>query len=214
MEAGKLMPGLPEILKALIAIVVLINPLEGVPIYLSRAAKLSDADRLKTARKASITVLVLLLAAMAGGKAVLYLFGIQIASFTMAGGLIILLIALNMVLSSPKDDPSSGGSGDFSIVPLGTPLLAGPGPISSVIIFSSQGIGGHDALWMSDVVLLAIIIAASAITYLCLRVAIPVGKLLGTTGINVMTRLAGILVAAIAVQMIVSGALKSFPGWQ
>ena len=208
------MPNIPEILKALIAIVVLINPLEGVPIYLARSARLSAADRIKVAKKASLTVLLLLLSAMAGGKAALYLFGIQIASFTIAGGLIILLIALNMVLSPPKDDAASNGDGDFSIVPLGTPLLAGPGPISSVIIFSSQGIGGHDTLWKSDVVLFLLIVAAALITYACLRLAIPVGKILGSTGINVMTRLAGILVAAIAVQMIVSGALTSFPNWK
>jgi len=208
------MPDIPETLKALIAIIVLINPLEGVPIYLARSAGLSDAARLVAARKASLTVLILLLAAMAGGKAVLYLFGIQIASFTIAGGLIILLIALNMVLTTPKESATDESRGDFSIVPLGTPLLAGPGPISSVIIFSSQGIGGHDVLWKSDAVLLALIVVAAAITYFCLRLALPVGKLLGTTGINVMTRLAGILVAAIAVQMIVSGALTSFPGWK
>lgn len=208
------MPDIPEILKALIAIIVLINPLEGVPIYLTRSAQLSAAARLQVARKASLTVLILLLAAMAGGKAVLYLFGIQISSFTIAGGLIILLIALNMVLASPKESSDGGGSGDFSIVPLGTPLLAGPGPISSVIIFSSQGIGNHDTLWKSDIVLFVLIVAAAAFTYFCLRLAIPVGKLLGTTGINVMTRLAGILVAAIAIQMIVNGTLNSFPGWK
>lgn len=208
------MPDIPEILKALIAIVVLINPLEGVPIYLARAAKLAEKDRVDAAKKASLTVLVLLLAAMAGGKAVLYLFGIQIASFTMAGGLIILLIALKMVLTPPKNDSSDEGSGEFAIVPLGTPLLAGPGPISSIIIFSSQGIGGHESLWKSDIVLFGLIVAASLITYFCLRLAMPVGKILGATGINVMTRLAGILVAAIAVQMIVSGALTSFPGWK
>lgn len=206
------MPDLPETLKALIAIIVLINPLEGVPIYLARSASLPPEKRLLVAKKASLTVLILLLAAMGCGKAVLYLFGIQIASFSIAGGLIILLIALNMVLAPPKGDSARAAEGDFAIVPLGTPLLAGPGPISSVIIFSSQGIGGHDVLWKSDAVLFALIVAASAITYFCLRLAIPVGRMLGETGINVMTRLAGILVAAIAVQMIVTGALDSFPG--
>lgn len=207
------MPEIPEILKALVAIIVLINPLEGVPIYLARTASLSTAARIKVARKASLTVLILLLGAMAGGKAVLYLFGIQIASFTIAGGLIILLIALKMVLDSPKTGgPPTDTASDISIVPLGTPLLAGPGPISSVIVFSSQGIGQHDVLWKSDLVLLTLIVLAVVITYLSLRAAISVGKWLGETGINVMTRLAGILVAAIAIQMIVNGLQTSFPG--
>jgi multiple antibiotic resistance protein len=120
---------------------------------------------------------------------------------------------VKMVLDDPKtgadaDEPG----GDISIVPLGTPLLAGPGPISSVIVFSSQGIGGHVELWMSDLVLLGLIAIAALITYLSLRAALPVGKWLGNTGINVMTRLAGILVAAIAVQMIVSGLAVALPG--
>lgn len=207
------MPEIPEIIKALVAIIVLINPLEGAPIYLARTASLDDAGRMKVALKASLTVLILLLGAMAGGKAVLYLFGIQIASFTIAGGLIILLIALKMVLDAPKKaSPDDQPPGDISIVPLGTPLLAGPGPISSVIVFSSQGIGHNNILWESDVILFVIIVLAALITYGCLRVALPIGKVLGETGINVMTRLAGILVSAIAIQMIVTGFLNSFPG--
>lgn len=209
------MPDIPDILKTLIAIVVLINPLEGIPLFLARTSTMSEAARITVARKASLTVLALLLGAMAGGKAILYLFGIQIATFTIAGGIIILLIALKMVLEAPKPDTSPAGSdGDFAIVPLGTPLLAGPGPISSVIVFSSKGIGQHGAIWISDVVLLVLIAVSALITYLSLRTALPVGRWLGPTGINVLTRLAGILVAAIALQMILSGLLETFPAWK
>jgi len=209
------MPEIPDILKALVAIVVLINPLEGIPLYLARTSGMNDAARIGVARRASLTVLVLLLGAMAGGKVILFLFGIQIATFTIAGGIIILLIALKMVLEPPKADASpADGTGDIAIVPLGTPLLAGPGPISSVIVFSSKGIGEGGTLWISDVVLLVLIVAAALITYLSLRMALPVGRWLGQTGINVLTRLAGILVAAIACQMILSGLLKIFPGWR
>lgn len=209
------MPDLPDILKALIAIIVLINPLEGIPLFLARTSGLPDAARVSVARRASLTVLVLLLGAMIGGKVILYLFGIEIATFTIAGGVIILLIALKMVLDAPKPEPAAtDGSGDVAIVPLGTPLLAGPGPISSVIVFSGKGIGTHTTLWMSDLVLLGLIVAASLVTYLSLRMALPVGRLLGPTGINVLTRLAGILVSAIALQMILSGLLETFPAWK
>jgi len=209
------MPDIPDILKTLIAIVVLINPLEGIPLFLAKTSAMSDTARMTVARKASLTVLVLLLGAMAGGKAILYLFGIQIATFTIAGGIIILLIALKMVLESPKPDtPSAGPAGDFAIVPLGTPLLAGPGPISSVIVFSSKGIGQHGPIWISDVILLFLIAVSALVTYLSLRTALPVGRWLGPTGINVLTRLAGILVAAIALQMILSGLLETFPAWK
>ncbi len=209
------MAELSDILKALIAVVVLINPLEGIPLFLGRTSTMSSAARLNVALKASLTVLALLLAAMVGGKAILYLFGIQIATFSIAGGVIILLIALKMVLDAPKPaDPANPGEGDISIVPLGTPLLAGPGPISSVIVFSSKGIGLHGAFWISDLILFAIIAAATVITYISLRLALPVGRLLGPTGINVLTRVAGILVAAIALQMILSGLLETFPAWK
>ncbi|MEI8311047.1 MAG: MarC family protein [Verrucomicrobiota bacterium] len=209
------MPDIPDILKALIAIIVLINPLEGIPLFLARTAAMTNTSRLGVAKRASLTVLVLLLGAMAGGKAILYLFGIQIATFTIAGGIIILLIALKMVLQPPKTESTpSEGSGDIAIVPLGTPLLAGPGPISSVIVFSSKGIGPDGSIWISDAILLLLIALAATITYLSLRMALPVGRWLGQTGINVLTRLAGILVAAIALQMILSGLLETFPAWK
>jgi multiple antibiotic resistance protein len=209
------MPEIPDILKALIAIVVLINPLEGIPLFLARTSAMTDALRLGVAKRASLTVLALLLGAMAGGKAILYLFGIQIATFTIAGGIIILLIALKMVLAPPKpEDSPAEGSGDIAIVPLGTPLLAGPGPISSIIVFSSKGIGPGGSIWTSDAILLLLIALAAAITYLSLQMALPVGRWLGQTGINVLTRLAGILVAAIALQMILSGLLETFPAWK
>jgi multiple antibiotic resistance protein len=209
------MPDTPDILKALIAIVVLINPLEGIPLFLARTSAMTNASRLGVAKRASLTVVALLLGAMAGGKAILYLFGIQIATFTIAGGIIILLIALKMVLEPPKPEASPAeGSGDIAIVPLGTPLLAGPGPISSVIVFSSKGIGPDGSIWISDAILLLLIALAAAITYLSLRMALPVGRWLGQTGINVLTRLAGILVAAIALQMILSGLIETFPAWK
>lgn len=206
---------LSDIFKALIAIVVLINPLEGIPIYLARTSQLSAADRIRVARKASLTVLILLIGAMAAGKVILYLFGIQIQAFTIAGGLIILIIALKMVLDPVKtNDPNASGTGDISIVPLGTPLLAGPGPLSSVIVFSSKGLGLPGAIWVSDLALFGIIIIASMITFGSLRMALPVGRRLGPIGINVLSRLAGILVAAIAMQMILSGLAETFPGWK
>jgi len=208
------MPELPDILKALVAIVVLINPFEGIPLFLAKTAGMDRRARVAVALKASLTVGVLLIGALFCGKAILYWFGIEIATFTVAGGLIILLIALQMVLGPVKMDEAGGGGGDIAIVPLGTPLLAGPGPISSVIVYSGKGIGGTGPLWVGDLVLLAIILSAALITYGSLRLALPVGRSLGPTGINVLTRLAGILVTAIALQMVLGGLAQTFPAWK
>lgn len=206
---------LAECLKAFIAIFVLINPLEGIPFFLAGTANATEAGRLKVATKASLTVLSLLVIALLAGKAILYLFGIEIATFTIAGGVIIFLIALRMVLDPPQGaQPGEARGGDISIVPLGTPLLAGPGPISSVIVYAGKGIGAKTAFWINDLVLLAIILLASAATYIALRLAVPVGRALGPTGINVLMRVAGIIVSAIALQMILSGLQTTFPGWK
>jgi multiple antibiotic resistance protein len=208
------MPDIPDILKALVAIVVLINPFEGIPLFLAKTAAMDRGARVAVALKASLTVAALLIGALFCGKAILYWFGIEIATFTVAGGLIILLIALKMVLGPVKADDSGPESGDISIVPLGTPLLAGPGPISSVIVYSGKGISGAGPMWVSDLILLGIIVLAALITYGSLRLALPVGRSLGPTGINVLTRLAGILVTAIALQMVLGGLAATFPAWK
>jgi multiple antibiotic resistance protein len=208
------MPDLPDLLKALVAIVVLINPLEGIPLYLAKTAGMDSGARVAVAFKASLTVAALLIGALFCGKAILYWFGIEIATFTIAGGLIILLIALKMVLGPARNDDAGQPAGDIAIVPLGTPLLAGPGPISSVIVYSGKGIGGAGPMWMSDLILLGIIVTAALITYGSLRLALPVGRSLGPTGINVLTRLAGILVTAIALQMVLGGLAATFPAWK
>jgi len=204
-----------DCLKAFIAIFVLINPLEGIPFFLAGTAHSTPGERLKVAARASLTVLSLLVVALLAGKGILYLFGIEIATFTIAGGIIIFIIALRMVLDPPQSAETNSPQGsDISIVPLGTPLLAGPGPISSVIVYSGKGIGEQTAFWVNDLVLLALVLLAALATYIALRLAVPVGKALGPTGINVLMRVAGIIVAAIALQMILSGLLTTFPGWK
>jgi multiple antibiotic resistance protein len=205
---------LTEYLKVFIAVFVLVNPLEGIPIYLAKTQGLTNAQRLAIARTTSIAIAIILWVTLAMGHLVLQLLGISVGAFTVAGGIIIFLIALKMVLGPSGGDlgGSSGpADGSFAIVPLAIPLLAGPGPISSVIVYSSKGITGQGASFGDDLVLAGIILVVAVAAFLSLAVADPARRLLGDTGINVFTRIAGILVAAIALGLIHEGLGMLYP---
>jgi len=205
---------LTEYLKIFIAVFVLVNPLEGIPIYLAKTQGMTNAQRLAIARTTSIAIAIILWITLAMGHVVLQLLGISVGAFTVAGGIIIFLIALKMVLGPSGGDlgGSSGpADGSFAIVPLAIPLLAGPGPISSVIVYSSKGITGQGASLGDDLVLAGIILVVAAATFLSLALADPARRLLGDTGINVFTRIAGILVAAIALGLVHEGLGMLYP---
>lgn len=207
------MENLAEYLKVFIAVFVLVNPLEGIPIYLARTQGMTDSQRLAITRTTSAAVAVILWISLAIGHVVLQLLGISVGAFTLAGGVIIFLIALKMVLGSATDNAAGPSSydGGFAIVPLAIPLLAGPGPISTVIVYGSKGIAGHAATFSDDLVLAVIILVVALATFLSLAVADPARRLLGETGINVFTRVSGLLVAAIAVGLMQEGLGMLYP---
>lgn len=205
------MDTLSEYLKVFIAIFVLVNPLEGIPVYLARTETLGDPARLAIARTTSLAVAVILWVALVLGQPLLQLLGISVGAFTLAGGIIIFLIGLKMVLGPASTAAAAPTEGSFAIVPLAIPLLAGPGPISSVIVYSSKGITGRGASWTDDAVLAVIILVVGFATFLSLLMAGPARRVLGETGINVFTRISGILVAAIAVGLVNEGLVMLYP---
>jgi multiple antibiotic resistance protein len=203
-------------LKIFIALYVLLNPLEDLPVFLARTQMLSHRERIAIGRTAALSVICIMLAALAIGRALLELFSISIGDFTIAGGTIVFLIGLKMVLgpSSASDSPdplSKKELRSFGIVPLATPLLAGPGVISAVLVYASKGPTGQGCTVLDYAILTAIIAAVGGATALALRAAEPLKLMLGETGIEVSTRISGILVAAIAVGMIVDGISRCFP---
>lgn len=200
-------------IKTFIAVFVLVNPLEGIPLFLNETQNVPKEERVAIAKKTSIAVTIVLLFSLFLGRLILELFGIDIAAFQLSGGIIIFIIALKMVLSNddsskdpgkdtqPKKDPAS-----MAIVPLAIPLLAGPGPISTVILYGSMGTSiTHFA------VLSGIIFAVGIATWLSLKAAVPMTTFLHQTGVNVLTKISGLLVAAIAIEMALSGLLKLLP---
>ncbi|HRE40307.1 MAG TPA: MarC family protein [Ignavibacteria bacterium] len=192
-------------LKVLISVFVLVNPLEGIPLFLSSTANMDSEQKSKIAKQAAIGVITILLFTLFLGKLVLQLFAITIPAFTLAGGIIIFLIAIKMVLGNDDNNANSQTpvKKDIAIVPLATPLLAGPGPISSVILYATQ------STTILDWVMLTVVIFIIGIAvYFSLKGAAKMQVYLKDNGVSVLTRISGILVAAIAVEMIVSGLIQ------
>ena len=202
-------PGVTHYLKVFVAIFILVNPFEGIPFFLSATEAMAPADRDRVARRAAIGVTIILLTSLVIGRLILELFGITTPAFQTAGGVIVFLIGLRMVLSSSDAGAARATAvahRDIAIVPLATPLLAGPGPISSVIVYASHSPGA-----LNYAVLAFVIVVVGAATLLSLRLAEPVARRMGPTGVDIASRIMGLLVTAIALEMIVSGVTKLLP---
>jgi multiple antibiotic resistance protein len=165
---------------------------------------------------AAVTVLCALVVAAAIGDQILDLFGIHVAAFQIAGGLIVLTLALGMLKGEAEEEKDAkdaveehgkgpGDQGSVAVYPLAIPLLAGPGVFVTTVVFASR----VNAL--SDLATLAgAILAIVVVTWLALALATPMARLLNKTAINIATRILGILLAAVAVEMIISGIDKHF----
>lgn len=199
-------------IKVFIALMILVNPFEGIPLFLSKTNHCTPEEKAAIAKKTSLAVFLILVLSLFFGKYILQLFGITIASFSLAGGIIIFLIAIDMVLGksdsgekSLPNDPVYNPS-DIAIVPLAIPLLAGPGAISSVIVYGSTSTG-----LVNDLILAVIVLMVGISVRLSLRAASKMEKFLHDTGVKVLTKISGLLVAAIAVEMIFHALIQVFP---
>ena len=202
-----------EYLKILVALVAIVNPVGAIPIYVTLSAELAPAEQSRLPGVISLAVTVILLAALFGGDLILKLFGITIDSFRVGGGILLLIISISMLhgrISATKhtseEIAESGEKGSVAIVPLSTPLLAGPGAISSVILSSHRGAGVlHYTLIAADILLLGLMLWA------VLRLTPWISRNISLTGINIFTRIMGLILAAIAVEFIANGLKGLFP---
>lgn len=204
-----------EHMRYLVGIFAILNPIGAIPIYLSLMVDRSAVEMHRTAMKTAVAIAVILTLSVWLGGAMLSFFGIGIPAFRIAGGLLVLLIAIAMfgAKTSPArhtdaEQVEAEAKNDISVVPLAIPLLAGPGAISLTIV------DAHQAGSIPDRVLLTIGIAGVAcIVWAILRLAEPIGARLGTSGLNIATRVMGLILAAMAVQFMADGMLELFPGW-
>src|ERR1700761_8804011 len=194
-------------LLALSSIFFLVDPFAALPTFLAVTAGQDPAKRVRTARKASLTAFIILTAFGIAGKYIFKLFGITIPAFEIAGGVILLLIGLDMLEAkrsptqeSPGETEAATIKEDVGIVPMGIPMLAGPGAITSVMVL--VGPVQHD--WQM-VAVLGSIGTTAALCFVVLGSATRVAKMLGETGIRILVRIMGLLLVALAVQYFVNG---------
>ena len=200
-------------IKIFVAMIVIVNPLGIMPVFVAMTISQSDSQRRNIARIAAITVASSLLIAAMLGERLLGAFGISMASFKVAGAILILLNALAMMQAMPARDKQTPeealeaeDKASIAVVPLGIPLLAGPGAMSTIIIYASE----KKAVWHLLAVC-ALVVGVALTTWIALRVATRIGRRMSTTALNVATRIMGLLLAALAVEIFAGGIVELIP---
>jgi len=194
-----------ELLRAIVGIFVIVDPIGSVGIFLAVTNGFSKIKKEKAARFAGITVAAVLVVAALMGQAILDLFGIRLAAFSVAGGILFLILAVEMIRGEGvsqfhKLNERSEQLPAAAIVPLGVPLMAGPGAISTVILASPGS-----ANWFETAILISSIAVLGLVTWLCFSYAQYIGKLIGDIGIQLISRIMGLILAALAVEYVVKG---------
>ncbi len=201
-----------ELVLIFTSILFIVDPFAVIPTFLAMTVRDNAAQRTVLARRGAWTCAITLIAFAAAGSLIFKIFGITIGAFKIAGGVVIGLNALDMVQarrSHQRETPVETAEGiqkdDIGIMPLGVPMLAGPGAISTVMVLAL----GAKSTAATITVYLSIVLTA-AITYVVLSAASMVERRLGQTGMRILTRLMGLVLAAIAVQFIIDGIKLSF----
>ena len=204
---------LQDYLRYLVTLTAVLDPFLAVPVFVSVTSASDHAARLRLARVVTITVFAVLAGSALFGEALLRLLGASLPAFQVGGGLVLLLMALAMLnaqagaVRQSRAEAEELESGQLSgVVPLAVPLLAGPGAISTTIIAAQPGGAAHLAALVACVALVC------ALLWAMLALAHAVAPRMGTTGLNIATRLLGLLLAAIAIQTMAEGLRQLFPG--
>lgn len=202
-----------EYIKIFIGLLAIINPFGVIPIFISMTADQNTVQRKKTIDRVALGVIIILLVTLFCGELVLTFFGITIASFRVGGGILILLMAIAMlhaktshIRQTEEEADESIEKESVAIVPLAMPLLAGPGAISTVIL------AAHKSAGVAHYIVIALgIVLLGAVVWGVLRLSPWIAARIGATGINIFTRIMGLILAAIAVEFIANGLQGLFP---
>jgi multiple antibiotic resistance protein len=199
-------------LQALLTLFVVIDPVGLVPVFVGLVGERSQAVQRATARRAILISAGLLATfAIVGGPLLAYL-GISVAALQVAGGILLFRIAMDMVFAQYRRETSEEAAEaqtreDVSVFPLAIPLIAGPGALASILVLTSEAHG--DPLEVALVLLMAGLVLLVA--WALLRSSIRISALLGQTGVNVVTRILGLILSALAVQLVANGLRQLWP---
>ncbi|WP_425619803.1 YchE family NAAT transporter [Buchnera aphidicola] len=197
-------------IKFFINLCALVNPIGMIPIFITMTSNQSFSERKKTNLVANFSALLILLISLFFGSNILNLFGISINSFRIAGGILIIGIAFSMIngqfINKIQDKKEENQLNNISVMPLAMPLIAGPGAISSTIVWST-----YYSTWINLFVCTIVIILFSFICWLCFEAAPCVVRILGKTGMNIITRIMGLLLMSLGIEFISIGISTIFP---
>lgn len=204
-------------LKPLITLLAIVNPLAIVPFFIHYTHGFSRAQRQRTIVVSSFSAFVVIAACALLGLQILEFFSISLASFQVGGGMLLLTAALSMLNAQPAEarvnadeahdaQAKAAVGASIAVVPLTIPLLTGPATMSTVVIYAEKA---EDLVQLATLVGYGVVIALA--TALCFSLATPISQILGKTGINVMTRLMGLILAALAVEVMADGLTQLFP---
>jgi multiple antibiotic resistance protein len=202
-----------QYIKLFVGLLAIINPFGAIPLFISMTAEESSSQRRQTINLVAVGVSVILLVALFFGELLLRFFGITIDSFRVGGGILVLLMAIAMlhaktslIRQTDEEAHESIEKESVAIVPLAMPLLAGPGAISTVILAAHKSSGiAHYLVISLGIVLLSLVVWG------VLRLSPWIAGRIGATGINIFTRIMGLILTAIAVEFIASGLKGLFP---
>jgi multiple antibiotic resistance protein len=203
--------------KPLITLLAVVNPLACVPFFIHFTQGFTKAQRQRTILVSSFTTFVVIAISALLGLQILEFFGISLASFQVGGGMLLLSSALSMLNAQPAEARANADEvhdaearatvgASIAVVPLAIPLLTGPATMSTVVIYADKA---KTLLQLGSLVGYGVVIALA--TALCFAMAAPIARVMGKTGINVMTRLMGLILAALAVEVMADGLHKLFP---
>lgn len=204
------------IVTAFVTLFVIIDPIAVTPIFVALTEGSTDSDRRRMATMAVAVAAAILVVFAVIGEVLLKSMGISLAAFRIAGGVLLFILAIEMVFAHQSgirtttsgEQQEAEHRKDVSVFPLGIPLIAGPGAMASVILL----IGAHPGDLIRQGIVIVALLAVLALSLVMLLVSVRIVKYLGVTGVNVVSRVFGIVLGALAVQYIIDGIKQSFPG--
>jgi MarC family membrane protein len=206
---------LDPLIAAFVTLLVVVDPPGVVPIFAALTGGAAAAERRQIAVRGTLIAAGILIGFAVGGEVLLRLLGIGLPAFRIAGGILLLLLSIEMVMAkhsglraTTSDEEAEGSArADITVFPLAIPLIAGPGAMTSVVLLMGRA---DDMTGKAEV--LAVLVVVLILMLICLLLTGPVMRLLGVTGINVISRVAGIVLAALAVQFVIDGVRAAWPG--